>query len=180
MTDWRNTENHYGIVAILLHWLMALLIIGLIIFGIYMVRIPISLQKLKLYGWHKEFGFLVLFLGIFRLIWRMGNLIPKLPAHIPKWQQHAARAAHWMFYGFIVVMPITGWLITSAAGLPASFFGWFLLPNLILPNKAMMPFYIFIHQWLGYLMAALIVLHTSAALRHHFIDKDQVLKGILP
>ena|SRR3990167_9180671 len=173
-----NTENRYGIVTIFLHWLMAILIIGLLVLGLYMVALPISYEKLKLYGWHKEYGLLALALVIFRLIWRLINITPHLS--LPLLEKLAARSVHWAFYIFMFAMPITGWLITSAAGLPASFFGLFVLPNLIAPNEELRIFFQAVHKWLGYGFIATIVLHASAALKHHFINKDDILRRMLP
>lgn len=172
-----NTANRYGLVAKLLHWVMAILLIGLLALGIYMVPLPISYQKLKLYGWHKEYGLLALGLVIARVIWRLLNAVPELS--IPWWEKLAARIVHWAFYFFMFAMPLTGWLVTSAAGLPASFFGWFVLPNLIAPNQEWLVIFEGLHQWLGYGLIAVIVLHTSAALKHHFINKDNILKRML-
>ncbi len=175
----KNTRLGYGLVAILLHWSMALLIIGMLTLGIYMEQLPISLEKLKLYGWHKEYGVIVLELGILRLIWRLYNIMPDLPAHMPLWEKFAARATHLIFYGYIFLLPLTGWLMSSAAGLTVSFFGLFLLPNLIGPDPNTMHLLKEVHKWLGYSLIGVIGLHTAAALRHHFIDKDDVLKGML-
>lgn len=172
-----NTENHYGFIAIFFHWIMALLLIGLLILGLYMVALPISFEKLKLYGWHKEYGLLALALVILRLIWRLINILPRLD--IPLWEKFAARSVHWLFYIFMFALPITGWLITSAAGLPASFFGLFVLPNLISPNEELRLLFQEIHEWLGYGLIAIIVLHVSAALKHHFINKDDILRRII-
>ena len=74
--DYKNTSKHFGIIAILFHWGMAILLIGMVALGLYMTNLPISLQKLKLVGWHKEFGILVLFLVILRLMWRFCNIMP--------------------------------------------------------------------------------------------------------
>lgn len=175
-----NTQDHYGTVAILLHWGIAIVIIGLLAEGLYMVGLPVSLQKLQLYGWHKEYGFLVLALASLRLGWRLGNQTPALPVTLPSWQKFAARSVHWAFYGFMFAMPLTGWIITSAAGLPASFFGWFVLPNLVAPDPNLQKIATQIHQWLGYGLIATICMHMGAALEHHFIRKDNVLKGMLP
>jgi cytochrome b561 len=172
-----NTKIYYGIIAILLHWVLAILIIVLLAIGLYMVAIPISLEKLRLYGWHKEYGMLALFLVIIRIMWRLANMTPRLS--IPLWERIAARTVHWAFYGFMFAMPITGWLITSAAGLPVSFFGWFVLPDLISPNSDSMKLFQEIHKWLGYGLMATIILHTSAALKHHFINKDDILRRML-
>lgn len=172
----KNNKDHYGLIAILLHWLVALLIIGLLILGLYMVRLPISLEKLKLYGWHKEYGLLVLGLALIRIIWRLINIVPNLP--LPPIEKLAARTVHWAFYGFMFAMPITGWVITSAAGLPASFFGLFTLPNLVAPNEELRVLFQDIHRWLGYGLIATICLHVAGALKHHFIDKDDILRRI--
>jgi cytochrome b561 len=173
----RNTKNDYGLVAIILHWLMAILLIALLILGLYMVGVPISLKKLKLYGWHKEYGILALMLVMMRLGWRMANTTPALS--LSRWEVIAARTVHWAFYAFMFALPITGWLITSAAGLPVSFFGWFVLPNLVPSSDYWMKIFQVIHQWLGYGLIAIIVLHTSAALKHHFINKDNILRRML-
>lgn len=172
-----NSENRFGWVAIALHWVMAILIIGLLAVGIYMVDLPIGLQKLKLYGWHKEYGLLALGLVLVRFPWRLFNITPRLS--LPLLEHIAARAVHYAFYIFMFAMPMTGWLITSAADLPASFFGLFVLPNLISPNEELRVLFQEIHKWLGYLLIATIVLHASAALKHHFINKDDILKRMI-
>ncbi|MFZ2315913.1 MAG: cytochrome b [Gammaproteobacteria bacterium] len=172
-----NTVNSYGLVTKLLHWIMAILLIGLLALGLYMVSIPISYQKLKLYGWHKEYGLLALGLVIVRVIWRLLNAVPELS--IPWWEKLAARIVHWAFYFLMFAMPLTGWLVTSAAGLPASFFGWFVLPDLVAPNQDLLDVFEELHEWLGYGLIAVIVLHTSAALKHHFINKDNILRRML-
>ncbi|KTD35228.1 cytochrome b561 transmembrane protein [Legionella moravica] len=174
----KNSRSGFGIVAIFLHWVIAILIIGLLILGLYMVNLPISLEKLKLYGWHKELGFLVLFLAILRIIWRLSNQMPELA--IPLLEKIAARSMHWAFYVFMFAMPISGWLITSSAGLPASFFGLFTLPNLVAPNEQNRQLFEWIHEWLGYALILAIMLHTAAALKHHFINKDDILRRMLP
>ncbi len=173
----KNSESHFGVVAILFHWAMAILIIGLLILGLYMVRLPISLEKLKFYGWHKECGMLAFLLVIARSIWRVSNLIPSLT--LPWWEKLAARTVHYAFYGFMFAMPITGWIITSSSGLPVSFFGLFVFPDLISPNPDTMQLFQQIHKWLGYGLIATIFLHAAAALKHHFIDKDDILRRML-
>ena len=174
-----NSKNHYGLIAICLHWLMAILMVGLLALGLYMIRIPISFWKLKLFGWHKELGMLALVLLLFRLAWRLGNIIPSLPDTIPRWQKVAARMAHWAFYGFMVALPLSGWLITSASGLPVSFFGWFVFPDLVSANDNLRLLFTGVHEWLSYALIATLCLHIGAALKHHFINKDDILKRIL-
>lgn len=173
----KNTENRYGLIAIGLHWIIAVLIIGMLWLGLYMTGLPISFNKLKFYGWHKEIGILILMLAAVRIIWREMNKTPRLS--LPLWEVLAARTVHWAFYGFMFAMPITGWLMSSAAGLPVSFFGLFVLPDLIAPDPLWMKKLGEIHEWLGYGLIATIILHTAAALKHHFINKDDILRRII-
>ncbi|MGE3319576.1 MAG: cytochrome b [Candidatus Berkiella sp.] len=176
----KNTINRFGAVAMLLHWLIALIMIGLIILGLYMVGLPFSVQKLKFYGWHKEFGVLVLMLATLRLAWRFYNTTPALPPQMAKWEQWAAHGMHYVFYGFMFALPITGWMLSSASGLPVSFFGWFVLPDLISPNEENRHLLVIIHKWLAYGLIAAICGHVGAALQHHFINKDDIMRRMLP
>lgn len=172
-----NTKNRFGIMAILLHWIMAILLIGLLALGLYMTRIPISLEKLKLYGWHKEFGMLAFMLVIVRLTWKFRNTTPSL--NLLRWETIAARTVHGAFYLFMFALPISGWIITSAAGLPVSFFGWFLLPNLVSANEAPRILFSEVHQWLAYALIVVFCMHVSAALKHYFINKDNIMQRML-
>lgn len=173
----KNTETHFGLVAILFHWIMAALIIGLLAVGLYMVNLPVSSDKYKLYDMHKAFGILVLGLIILRTLWRLVNTTPKLD--IPWHEKIAARCAHFGLYGLMFAMPLSGWSTSSAAGYPPSFFGLFTLPNLIQPNKHLSAFFGSTHQWLAYCLIALICIHVLAALKHHFYDKDDILKRMI-
>jgi cytochrome b561 len=174
----KNTESRYGIIALLFHWVMALIIISLLAVGLYMHSLPIGALKLRLYGLHKEFGMLVLMLVMLRIVWRIGNITPLLPAITPPWQKLAAHAVHWAFYGFMFAMPITGLLMTAAAGLPASFFGLFVVPNFIAPNHDLQHLFKEMHEWLAYGLIATLCAHIGAALKHHFINKDDILRRI--
>lgn len=175
-----NSKTQYGSITILIHWLMAMLIIGLLALGLYMVRLPLSMEKLKLFGWHKEYGFLAFFLVIFRIAWRATNVTPALPPYLPDWQKITARAVHYVFYLFMFFIPLTGWLLTSSAGFPVSFFGLFVMPDLISANESYRVWFTQIHLWLSYALIAFILLHSAAALQHHFINKDDVLRRMLP
>lgn len=173
-----NTQKRFGLVSIFLHWLMAILIIGMLILGIYMTDLPVSPEKLKLFRWHKEFGVLILMLVIIRLAWRLSNAVPSL-ASLPLWEKLAARSAHWVFYGLLFALPISGWLLSSASGIPVSFFGLFILPDLISPNEEMRLLLVEAHEWLAYFLIAVLCVHIAASLKHHFIDKDDILRRML-
>lgn len=176
----RNSMHKYGSISQSLHWLMALLIILMLALGLYMVNLPLSALKLKLYGWHKQIGVLILMLACVRLLWRWVNLIPPYPDHMPLWQKFAAHSVHVALYIFMFAMPITGWMLSSASGLPISFFGLFTLPDLIAPNEDLRPILVLTHRWLGYALIGALLAHIGAALQHHFIDKDDILRRMLP
>lgn len=176
--QFQNSKTQFGIIAILLHWIMAILLIALLALGLYMIRLPVTLEKLKLYGWHKEYGMLALMLVMLRSIWRISNCIPELA--LPWWEVLAARTVHYIFYILMFVIPISGWLLTSVSGLPVSFFGAFVFPDLLSSSHAdLINLLKQIHKWASYGLIAAIVLHTLAALKHHFIDKDDILRRML-
>lgn len=173
----KNSEQAYGTVAKSLHWIIAIIMIGMLCLGLYMTRLPLSLEQVKLIGWHKEIGVIVLALAFIRIAWRLLNVTPLLS--LPWLEKFAARAIHWAFYGFMFALPITGWLMSSAAGFPVSFFGLFTLPDLIAPNETLRHLLAETHKWLAYGLIATICLHVAAALKHHFIDKDDILRRML-
>src|SRR3990167_9432859 len=112
---------------------------------------------------------LVFMLVFLRLYWRYLNIRPDLA--LPWWEKYAALSVHWAFYGFMFILPITGWLLSSAAGIPVSFFGWFTFPDLVSPNEDLRLLITEIHMWLAYVLIAVICLHAAAALKHYFINK---------
>lgn len=173
----KNSADRFGVIAILFHWVMAIIIIFLLCLGLYMADLPVGLSKLKYYGLHKELGMLVLFLVSLRIIWREMNITPALK--LPPLEKFAARAMHFLFYIVMFAMPITGWLVTSAAGLSVSFFGLFTIPTIISADPVKLEWLEEVHGWLAYALIAMIVLHVIAALKHHFIDKDDILRRMI-
>ena len=164
---------------IVIHWVIAILIIALLAQGIYMTRMALSPWQLTLFRWHKEIGMLVLMLAIFRLIWRFTNKAPSLQA-LPFYEQLAARGVHWIFYFFMLLLPVSGWLLSSAAGIPVSFFGAFLFPDFLAPNEGNRLILTSLHEWLAYILIAVLCLHVAASLKHHFVNKDDILRRMLP
>lgn len=177
---WKNRPENYGFVAKSFHWVMALLIIGMLALGLYMDGLPLSADKLRLYGIHKATGAIILFLVALRLIWRLVNLVPPLPSTLPKWQRLGAHLGHLGLYALMFAMPVTGWLLSSAAGFPVSVFGLFTLPNLISPDPQLRELFSGAHELLANALIVLIIAHVAAALKHHFIDKDTILRRMLP
>ena len=175
MTPIGNTEAGYGAVAIALHWVMAALLIGLAAMGLYMVALPdvgFDTRKIVLILYHKEVGMLALALFAVRLAWRVTNILPHLLGELPDWQKVAARFVHLCFYALMFALPLTGWLMSSAAGFPVSFLQLFTFPDLISPNDYLFRQLIDIHKWLSYALLAILVVHAAAALRHRFAYRD--------
>lgn len=178
-----NTMQRYGFVAIALHWIMAVLILALLGLGLYMVTLPdvgFDKDKITLILYHKELGVLALVLVALRFAWRLGNRVPQLVENLPEWQKVAARFVHLCFYGLLFALPITGLLMSSAAAIPVSFFGWFQLPDFVSQSEPLFQLFIAIHKWLGYALIAFVCVHVGAALRHHLFLKDDTLRKILP
>ena len=179
----RNTSERFGAPAIALHWAMALLLVGLLASGLIMARMPdvgFDTRKIVLILYHKEFGMLALALALLRLAWRVGNVLPSLVEAMPRWQQVSARLVHLCFYALMFALPVSGWLMSSAGGFPVSFLGLFELPDLIAPSDYRFRALIAIHQWLGYALLALTLVHAAAALGHHFLFRDETLQKMLP
>lgn len=176
----KNTETRYGLVTIFFHWLIAIIILAQLTLGLYMTGLPRGLLKLKLYGWHKEIGVLILALAICRLSWRLINIKPAFSFYIPAWQQFAADFVHRAFYFFLLALPLTGWLMSSAAGLSVSFFGLFLLPDLIAPNKELFTVFNKLHEWLAWGLIIFVVLHVLAVIQHLVVYRENILRRMWP
>ncbi len=183
-----NSATRYGVVAMSLHWLIAVAVIALLALGMVMTRLPLGDPlKFDLYQLHKSIGILVFLLSCARLGWRLANPPPPLPLSLPDWERRAARITHTAFYLLMIVLPITGWMLVSASpwNIPTRPFGLFMLPHLpwfsTHPQKARLEdALIEVHSLGGWIFAALLALHVAAALRHHFILRNTVLRRMLP
>jgi len=183
MRGWGNTRQRYGVVAIALHWLMAILLVALVAMGLYMVSLPdtgFDNRKIVLILYHKQLGMLALALALSRLAWRVGHALPALVKTLPEWQKTTARLVHLCLYGLMFALPVSGWLMSSAAGFTVSFLTWFDLPDFIAHNDRLFRAFIDIHRWLAYGLIALALVHAGAALVHHFFAKDETLTKMLP
>ncbi|GAB3471278.1 cytochrome b [Massilia terrae] len=171
----------YSLPAIVLHWLIALFIIGTFILGLVMTDIPgLSPTKLRYFSWHKWLGVTVLGLAALRLLWRLAKRPPPLPAGTPGWQQQAAHWMHILLYVLIVAVPVSGYAFTLAAGVPVVYFGVLPLPVFFGPDPVLKPVLREVHYWLDMSLAALVLLHVAAALKHQFIDRDGLLARMSP
>jgi cytochrome b561 len=177
--------TRYGGVAIVLHWVLALAIAGTFCVGLYMAGLPFSVLRVKLINWHKWAGISILALSLLRLSWRLTHRPPPLGPRVleamPPWQHSAHRATHLALYVLFFVVPLLGWAYSSAVGLQIVWFGVLPLPNLLpldkeLGNLVLKP----LHQASAFVLAALVVLHVAAALKHQFIDRDGLLLRMWP
>lgn len=175
----KGSTNGYTATAISLHWLTVLLIIAAFPLGVYMHELPNSPLKLRLYSYHKWIGVTVFALSAARLIWRGFHPAPALPSGMPAWEQKAAKAAHWLLYALIFIIPVIGWLMSSAHGFQTVYLGVLPIPDLLARDKGAAEGLKAVHELLNMALLATVVLHAAAALKHHFINKDDVLKRML-
>lgn len=177
------TSARYSRVALALHWLIALMIIGLIIFGLLMTN-PDMPNRFAIYQLHKSFGISVLLLSCARLVWRLTHKPPALPAGMKGWEIFAARGTHIAFYIIMIGMPLLGWAMVSASELaiPTRLFDMVPWPDMpgIPRDKALEDMLKVLHGTIGKATIGLIALHIIAALKHHFVNKDDVLIRMLP
>ncbi len=174
----KNTENSYGTIAKLLHWIIAAMIITLLSVGYYMTDLPNSPDKFKIYDYHKITGFTVLVLMIIRLVWRLCNQVPKDLDNIPHWQRIAADLNIKVLYFLGIAMPLSGILMTLYGGRSIDLLGLFTI-KAFETNKKLSSLAWEFHEAFAVLLIALISLHILAALYHHFIRKDNIFKKML-
>lgn len=176
----KNTETKYGAIAQLLHWAIVVLVIAQFALALRADGLPRGPALLQTLALHKSIGITILGLAILRLTWRWMNPVPPMPPSAPRWQHVAARISHFALYALLFVMPTFGWLMSSARNFPVSWFGKFTLPDLIGPSEQAYDFFHEGHEFLAIVLLVLALLHVAAALKHHFVDRDDVLTRMLP
>jgi cytochrome b561 len=170
----------YSAVARTFHWLTAALVLTMLPIGIAMATFDLGgAVEDPMYHIHRSIGATVLVLTVLRLIYRLSHPAPPLPADMPGWQQVAALATHWGLYALLIVQPIVGWIATSAYRAPVLYFWLFELPPIWPENRPFSEAMFVVHRSIGIVIATLITVHIAAALYHHFILKDGVLKRMV-
>ncbi|HJV63810.1 MAG TPA: cytochrome b [Albitalea sp.] len=172
-------QQRYTAPAIALHWLLAAAIVTSFSVGTYMADLPLSPMRLKLFNWHKWAGITILALSALRLLWRLGHR-PPADVPMPAWQRHAAHGMHWLMYLLFFAVPLVGWAYSSAAGFPVVVYGVLPLPDFVSPDKALAEAIKPWHGRLAWLLAAVVLMHVAAALKHHFVDRDGLLSRMWP
>ncbi len=173
----RNTKESYGSVSKFFHWLIALLVVIMLCAGVSFSYLPKGNLFNTIMFIHKSTGVTILGLIILRLLWRWINPLPRLPMEMPFWQIAAARCVHFLFYLLLIAMPITGIVLTLAAGYQVPFWGIAHIHlAIIIKYKPLAELMDAWHEYLAWTIAAFLVIHTLAALTHHYVKKDNVLR----
>jgi len=170
-----NTENSYGLIAKFFHWIMGIMVIVMLIVGFLMGDYIEPPLKWQLFSIHKATGVLVLTLVILRLLWKFYNTTVLLPADLPDWQKKTAKINIGLLYLLIILMSISGFLMTILSNHNIDFYGLFTIKSFA-QDLQFAKIFNKIHKKAAILFSALIILHILAALYHHFIRKDNVLK----
>jgi cytochrome b561 len=176
----RNTGDRYGAVAKAFHWLTLLMLIGSFTIAYSMVDMRISPRKLELYSWHKWVGVTIFLIVILRLAWRLRNPAPPLPPSTSPLQRRLAALSHGLLYTILIVMPLTGWVMSSARNLPLVYLGLIEIPSPFGVNEALGNVLRAVHFYLSWALLFFVGVHVLAALQHHFILRDDILRRMLP
>ena len=176
----RNTTLRWGSLAQLFHWLVVALIITQFVLISLAEDVPLGGEKIALILRHKSVGITILMLAVLRLTWRWLNPTPALPHTLKPYERFLARFTHAALYVLIFAIPLSGWTMSSARNFTVSWFGLFELPNLVGQDKALYDALHETHEILATALIVVAVLHVLAALKHHFVLKDDVLRRMLP
>ncbi len=172
----KDTETKYGGISKLNHWVIGLLIIGMLVSGVLFEDMPKGPDKAALVGLHKSFGATLLVLGLWRIVWRLKNGFPSYDFSISKMQKGLGHALHGLLMVMAIALPISGLIMGAAKGYPTSVFGLFTIPAFATKDEVLGTLARAAHGYGGNILIALIVVHILAGLKHRFIDKDGVLQ----
>lgn len=179
--QWRNSAERYGGITQLFHWIIVALIITQFVLINQAEDLPRGIQQIAIIARHKSVGMTVLMLASLRIVWRwVAGAVPAMPDQAPSWQRYAARISHIALYALLFALPLSGWMMSSARNFPVSWFGLFTFPDLVGPNRPLFDALHETHEVLATSLFVIAILHALAALKHHFIDGDGVLRRMLP
>ena len=178
--QFKNSDHNYGVVSISLHWLMAVVVVGLFALGYWMRGLSYYDEWYRLGPYiHKSVGILLAMTLLLRLFWRFSNSQPKDADSLKKWEKRSAHLVHWLLYILLIAVVSSGYLISTADGRSIEVFTWFEVPALFAGFENQEDIAGLIHEYIAYSVIGLAVLHALAALKHHFIDKDNTLNKML-
>lgn len=176
----KNTQARWGSVSMLLHWLVVVLVLAMAWLGLTMTDMPWGPDRNADYALHKSLGLTLLALVLLRLAWRLHTGAPAPVAGTPRWQSRLASLSHWALYGFLLAMPLSGWVLNSASGATLQWFGLVNLPAIAGEDPDLRGLAKDVHEWLFWGLASLVVVHVTAAVYHHMFVGDATLARMLP
>ncbi len=175
-----NNTKSYGLVSILLHWLVALTIFGLFGVGFWMVDLGYyDTWYHRAPFLHKSTGIILFGVMLLRILWRLMSPPPKAPANHQTWEKRLAHGVHHLLYLMIFIILVSGYLISTADGHPIDVFGWFNVPALPVQFDNQADLSGLVHEYMAYALMGLVVLHLAGAIKHHLVDRDVTLKRML-
>lgn len=178
---WKNPADRWGPVSQLLHWVIVLLLLMLSTIGLLLDSLPVSPKYFWVFDLHKSTGLTLLALVVLRIGWRLYAGAPRPLPGTPTWQARVASITHWLLYALILAMPLSGWLYDSASGLrPLRWYGLFEVPKLSAPDEGLRELGHTAHEWLFWVLVALVIVHVAAAFYHHVFQRDATLQRMLP
>jgi len=175
----RNCGDTWGAVARGFHWLIAVLILLQFVIGSVAEEMKLTPAKLDLFVWHKSIGVTIFMLALLRLLWRLGNPPPAMPAGTPRWEHRLAVLGHWALYALMFAVPISGWVVSDASRVPFKAYFVLPMPDVIATSRSLQELAEEVHEVLTMSLLVVVVVHIAAALRHHFLLHDDVLRRML-
>jgi cytochrome b561 len=177
---WKNTNHAWGAIAKSFHWLVAAMILGQLVLGRVADKSALSPAKLDLFVWHKSLGVTILLLAVLRLAWRLVNPPPRTPAGIPRFATLLAKSGHTVLYLLMFAVPLSGWWVSDSSRVPFKAFWIIPMPDFLPVDRSMQELAGQIHGLLISVLLAVVLVHTAAALRHHFVLRNETLIRMLP
>lgn len=176
----KNTADRWGGISQLLHWTVAILILVMAYLGLTMGDLPNGPDKIKTYALHKSIGITILALVALRLLWRLYAGTPRPVPGSPRWQERIASLTHSAIYLLLFAIPLSGWVLNSAAGFPLRWFGLVNLPHIVGESHDLHELAEEAHELMFWVLALLVVAHAGAAFYHHIFQRDATLARMLP
>lgn len=176
----RNTYDMYGSVAKFFHWFIAIFVVLMLCVGVSFGYLPKGDFRNFLVNVHKSLGVTILCFMVLRLLWRLTNKTPTMPFNMPRWQILFAKYTHILLYVLVMLMPLTGIIMSTASGHPVVFWWlWTIHLSWIPHDKNLGNFMFDLHGYIAWALSLLIGIHSLAAL-HHFINQDTIFKRMWP
>ena len=176
----KNTDDRWGAVSQLFHWVIVALILVMAYIGLTMGDLPNGPRKINIYALHKSIGLTILALAVLRVLWRVYAGTPRPVPNTPIWQERIAGLTHLAIYALLFAIPISGWVLNSAAGFPLQWFGIVNLPHIVDKSHDLHELAEEAHELMFWLLMLLVVAHAGAAFYHHLFQRDATLARMLP